>query len=139
MSKKQDKKIESSSNPVPPQLHHQSLQFKGPLPPPNIIKGYEEVCPGSADRIIAMAERQSEHRMKLEVKVVSSNIRKESIGQWMGFLIALTAIIGGVIVILNNKSAEGLSMIITALTSLVGVFIYGRHAQAKERKEKNLQ
>ena len=28
-----------------------SKQFSGPIPPPEIIKGYEEVLPGAADRI----------------------------------------------------------------------------------------
>ena len=33
-------------------------EFSGPIPPPSIIKGYEEILPGSADRILAMAEKQ---------------------------------------------------------------------------------
>ena len=41
-------------------------EFSGPIPPPNIIKGYEEVLPGSADRILAMAEKQSNHRQEME-------------------------------------------------------------------------
>lgn len=34
-------------------------EYSGPIPPPNIIKGYEQVLPGSADRILKMAEKQS--------------------------------------------------------------------------------
>ena len=34
-------------------------EFSGPIPPPSIIEGYERVLPGSADRIISMAEKQS--------------------------------------------------------------------------------
>lgn len=30
--------------------------FEGPLPHPSILKGYEVVLPGSADRIIKMTE-----------------------------------------------------------------------------------
>lgn len=30
--------------------------FKGPIPPPNILQGYENISPGFADRIIGMAE-----------------------------------------------------------------------------------
>ena len=44
-------------------------EFSGPIPPPNIIEGYEKIVPGSADRIISMAERQSEHRQKMEQKM----------------------------------------------------------------------
>ena len=46
-------------------------EFSGPIPPPSIIEGYERVLPGSADRIISMAEKQSEHRQKMEDKMIS--------------------------------------------------------------------
>jgi uncharacterized membrane protein len=121
------------------QIQQRSIQFAGPLPLPAIIKGYEEACPGSADRIIKMAENQASHRMELEKSMLASNMKKESIGQWLAFAIAMTSVIGGVIVILCGKSAEGIGVIIAALVALAGVFIYGRHAQGKERKEKNLQ
>jgi len=41
--------------------------FAGPLPPPRILKGYEEVLSGSADRIFRMAENEQSHRHALEV------------------------------------------------------------------------
>lgn len=37
-------------------------EFSGPLPPPSIMKGYEDIVPGSADRILSMAENQAKHR-----------------------------------------------------------------------------
>ena len=40
--------------------------FSGPLPPPQILEKYESIVPGSADRIIGMAEKQSEHRRSIE-------------------------------------------------------------------------
>jgi uncharacterized membrane protein len=36
--------------------------FSGPLPPPSVLKGYEEVVRGSAERILVMAEKQQDHR-----------------------------------------------------------------------------
>ena len=48
-------------------------EFSGPIPPPSIIEGYERGLPGSADRIITMAEKQSEHRQRKEI--VRINIR----------------------------------------------------------------
>ena len=32
--------------------------FSGPLPPPSILEDYDRVCPGAADRIIKMAEKE---------------------------------------------------------------------------------
>ena len=41
-------------------------EFRGPIPPPEIISGYEAIIPGAADRILAMAEKQSQHRQEME-------------------------------------------------------------------------
>ena len=40
--------------------------LSGPLPPPEMLAQYEEILPGAAERILSMAERQAEHRQKLE-------------------------------------------------------------------------
>lgn len=119
-------------------IQQSSLSYSAPIPPPQMFEEYDRVLPGSAERILSMAEKQTIHRISLEEKVVSSNINKESLGMWMAFLITMTAIIGGIIIILDDKSAAGLQIIITSLVILVGIFIYGRHSQMKERKEKNL-
>lgn len=38
--------------------------YSGPIPSANELKKYEDVLPGAAERIIAMAENQSRHRQK---------------------------------------------------------------------------
>lgn len=43
--------------------------FLGPLPPPETLAQYEQVLPGSAERIMVMAENQAEHRQSLEETV----------------------------------------------------------------------
>lgn len=40
--------------------------FRGPLPPPDALARYEQICPGFADRIVALAEREAENRQQLE-------------------------------------------------------------------------
>lgn len=40
--------------------------FSGPIPPPQTMAGYETALPGSADRILKMAEEQSAHRQEME-------------------------------------------------------------------------
>ena len=47
-------------------LQAASLEFHGPLPPPDIIREYESILPGSADRIFALAESEAVHRRELE-------------------------------------------------------------------------
>lgn len=46
-------------------------EFSGPIPPPSIIKGYEDILPGTAERIVSMAENQAKHRQDMEKIMVS--------------------------------------------------------------------
>jgi len=85
--------------------------FSGPLPPPEMLGKYEEICSGAADRIIKMAETQSSHRQKLENKVISSDIKNEKTG--MNYSFILTGgfmIIGGILLILDKQAAGYLSL-----------------------------
>lgn len=83
-----------------------------------------------------MAERQSEHRQKLEAAVVSESCNAQKRGQILGFILALVVICGGFALIWNGKDAIGLSAIISSLVSLVAVFMYGRRQQKKELSDK---
>ena len=60
-------------------------EFAGPIPPPSMMKQYEETLPESADRILKMAENQSEHRQWMEKKELSFANREVHIGQMLGF------------------------------------------------------
>ena len=47
-----------------------SSSFSGPIPPPALLQKYNEIIPNGAERILAMAEKQSAHREYLEKRVV---------------------------------------------------------------------
>jgi len=113
-----------------------SATFAGPLPPPGALAAYEQIHPGSADRIIRMAEAQSGHRQDLERHVIQGNVTAQARGQWFAFILGAIAIGGGVGLAATGHSLEGLASLVTAVTALAGVFIYGQHQQAKERAQK---
>jgi len=48
----------------------------------------------------------------------------------------MTVVIGGMYLVHEGKSGEGLAAILTALASLVGVFLYSKHEQQKELAKK---
>ena len=106
--------------------------FSGPIPPPEMMRKYEELLPGFANRIMSMAEGQSTHRQTLEAKVVSSNCANERIGMVFGFVICVLAISTGAFLVLHGKSASGLASILTALAAPLAVFIYGKSRQQRE-------
>ena len=45
-------------------LVQQSAFFAGPLPPPEVLHGYEEILPGSADRVVQLAENEQQARQR---------------------------------------------------------------------------
>lgn len=124
------------SSEVRRQIHAiaRSELFSGPLPPPQVLEKYNQVVPGAADRIIAMAESQSKHRQDLELKVITADIRSAKLGLWFGLIIGLTAIIGGVSCIIMGGEIGGSVIGGTGITGLVGVFVYGSTQRRKERE-----
>lgn len=110
-----------------------TVEFSGPLPPPELLKGYNEVFAGWAERIVAMAERQAQHRQSLEKRVIESNCSAQSRAQWFTFVLALLVIGGGVYLLAQGRSLEGFAAIILALASLIAALIYGHTEQRKER------
>ena len=83
-----------------------------------------------------MAESQHEHRQNLEKTVVESNAFSQKVGLILGFVVAMTAIAGGIWLALEGKSVSGVTAIIAALAALVGVFVYGKIEQRRELAEK---
>ncbi len=113
--------------------------FSGPLPPPEILKKFDEIIHGAAERILKMAEEQSVHRKGLENKVVTSDIARSKWGQILGFIIAITGlIVSGFIAIYGNAIAGGIIGVGT-LVSLVSVFMYGSRTRSDERDKKNTE
>jgi len=95
-------------------LMYASAFFKGPLPPPEILERYDRICPGFAQRILSMAEKESEHRRKMEQDVVAiqkddlvSERRERRRGQWLGFILSVVAILGGVYAITVSPGIAG--------------------------------
>src|SRR5205807_623844 len=97
---------------------------------------YNEAIPGAAERILAMAERQSAHRESMETAVVTANIKIQARGSYFAFILAMTAILGGIYLVSIRQSGYGLAAIITSLASLTAVFFIGKKRGGRQLKEK---
>jgi uncharacterized membrane protein len=106
------------------------------LPHPAILARYNEVIPNGAERIMAMAERQSIHRESLEAQVVAGNVASQARGSLYAFILCLVTIVGGFVLVGMGKSVIGVSFIVGSLATLAGVFILTRREQGKERDQK---
>lgn len=121
-------------------IQAEAVSFHGPLPPPQLLREYGEIIPNGADRIVRMAEAQSAHRIELESIVIKGDDKRANWGLATGFTIGIVMIVLSFILVLFGHDVAGTIMGTTDLTALVGLFIYGRRAKAKElekRDEKN--
>ena len=116
-------------------------EFEGPLPHPKTLAGYERIEPGTANRIICLAENEARHRHEMEHKMLDAEIagnRKEAsevfIGQLFGFVIAISTIVGGVYTAVNGAEWPGAVIGSTGVTGLVSVFVLGRKSSKNEEK-----
>lgn len=112
--------------------------YRGPIPPPELLRGYDEVLLGAAKRIFEMTENQQSHRMELEKLVISSNTKDAHLGVIFAFILGLVVISGGILMILMDKGAVlGTIFSFAGLATLLGTFIYGTRSNSQERIEKN--
>lgn len=101
--------------------------FAGPLPHPDILKGYEEVDESFPDRIFKLTEKDQEHRSGLENYVVKENFKLNNLGMWFALIIVILSMLAGTFLLYNNKDVAGLATIFTPLIGIIGAFIYGKH------------
>jgi len=113
-----------------------STSYSGPIPPPELLKRFDEIEPGTAKKILQLWEDQSRHRMGLEKYVIHSDVYRSWAGLVCGFLIAVFTIVTGGYLVLSGHDGAGGTIATLGLASLVGVFVYGTHSQRAERVEK---
>lgn len=126
----------SSSVAATRQIRAEQRIFSGPLPPPEALEKYNQILPGLADRIVAMAEGQSKHRQHIEQLAISAKVKNERRGQYLAFILAAITLSGSFWIISLGRSPEGIAGIIGTLVTLAGVFIFGRWSQRREMSEK---
>ncbi len=100
--------------------------FSGPIPPPDILQGYEVICTGAADRIILMAEKQEKHRHEMEKRGQKGLFISEYLGAIFAFLVCVLAIGGAVFCIIKGHSITGTIIGSFPLASVVYYFVLGR-------------
>ena len=111
--------------------------YRGPLPPPAILKGYDLVKPGFAERVFVMAEMQSKHRMQLEKTVITGDHFKSWVGLFLGFFVACGVFYGSYDLVKKGHDTAGTILGGSALATLVGIFVRSGNQRSQERIEKS--
>lgn len=117
------------------QISHTEIH-SGPLPRPDVLKCYNNIVPGAAERIIKMAENQAEHRQKLEEKVIYSGALDARMGLIFAFILGVIVVAVSYKLINNNHTVTGTIFGGVYLVSIVTAFITGSKQQKEERRER---
>ncbi len=106
-------------------IEAQFERFSGPIPPPNMMRDYEDVLPGSADRILTMAEREQ-----------SRQIEYDNRGLLFGFIATLALIALSAYIVSLGFAWQSVGVVIGSIAGTAGTFIYSNHNRQLELRER---
>lgn len=113
-----------------------AASFQGPLPPPDMLEQYNAIVPDAAERILAMAEKNGEHRRTLEAFAVKAEHTRSMGGLIVGGVVALAIVVGAVIVTLDGHPEVGVLMVGIDIAGIVGSLVYGTESRRRERQKR---
>jgi len=120
----------------------QEESYSGPLPHPRHFAEFEQIHAGSANRILSMAEREQEHRHRMDETVLHANVhdmanesRYAFSGLICGLVFALALVVGGVICAYLGSEKIGLGFVAAGALGVVTSFINGRARKASEESK----
>ena len=107
----------------------QAASFRGPLPPPALFSHYDKTLPGSADRILKMAETEQSHRHGWEVSLLDAQRSDVRRGQWMGFGLGIAGLVVAVIRALIGHSYVAMFSVVTVIAGITAAIVKGHFSQ----------
>jgi uncharacterized membrane protein len=113
--------------------HLTQQQFSGPVPPPQILQGYDQIIPGAAERILRMAEEDAEHQKEIEKTAITLAGEEVKRGQRYGLTIGILAFITSIIALALGSEKTAIALGGTTVVGLVAVFVTGRIKQSSTK------
>ena len=114
--------------------------FSGPLPPPEVLEGYERVQVGLAARIMEMAEREQGHQHEIARQQIALAERESSeamtrskIGLYLGAVVAIAFVAAAAAIAFFGHPYPAMVLGLTSVASIAGVFVYGAREQQRGR------
>ncbi len=111
-----------------------SITISGPLPSPQILQQYEQLIPGGAERILKMAEKQSDHRISMESQVIRWNIVKSKGGMMCAVVISLYALYVAKEIAIHGNPYAAATIAALDIGGLIGIALHNSEIQKKERE-----
>lgn len=74
----------------------QQTLYQGPFPPPEVIERYEQLMPGTFNRIVSMAEENQRAQIDLNQQGLDATKDDMRRGQFLGFTVAMAGVAGAI-------------------------------------------
>ena len=107
----------------------QESSHSGPLPSAEQYRQYEEILPGAAERILAMAEKEQEGRLEWQRKALDASIHFRHRGQTFAGILAGLFVLVAVLLVALQQYIPAVT-VLGMIAALAGVFISGRYGKA---------
>lgn len=104
------------------------------FPPAELLAEYEKIEPGSAGRILAMAETQMKHRQTLEKSKIASINRLQLLGVIAGFVLSVLVLLCACYVALHGYERLAITMVSTTVLFVLVVFVLRRQPWTRNKK-----
>ena len=119
------------------QVQVQSVSFQGPLPPPDMLREYDSASPGCVDRILQMAESSQNHWQEREKADQETQVKLLLRGQWLAFSVAISALVGGCVLVALGSPLIGSILSIGSLMGCAALYIKGefQHRRGPDKEE----
>lgn len=108
----------------------EEVQYSGPIPDPELLRAYEEISPGLAERIFQMAREEQAHHFRMEERKLRATTR----GQYTAFIAVLMLIAAGVACALTDHHVVAGTIFTTTIIGTASVFLIGRKNVKEEEK-----
>ena len=93
------------------------------MPAPAVLAQYEQIQPGLAERIVAMAETAVTGDIRTRDKVADAAIARARAGQIMAFSLTLIALCAAVLFFVFNKPVAGGVLVSVPVIMLIRSFL----------------
>lgn len=78
-------------------VDRQEISFSGPVPPPSVLREYEAVVSGSAERLIALAENGQQNRKRATEKALNNDRLKILLASFVSIILIVASVYCGII------------------------------------------
>lgn len=96
--------------------------FQGPLPHPNILRGYKDLLPDAPERVFKLTEDEFSHRHRMEDKALTGAVDRDKRGQHYGLAATIITVLCAFVLGLTGHDFLAGS-IIAIVVALVAIFV----------------